>query len=160
MSPKLEAKGHVQDIVVQPTAGEPLFPTAIAVQWNFYGLTGYLPKCTKHDLEIDSRSTCSTLSPFHAIKRLPVTPPFSRPYNNDRWRLRTHTSYPFPPFQRTASLLYELLLVHEAPHTGRNHREHSLQRGSNKWKSTTPIQQERMSRLAPKHTNTSISDLA
>ena len=40
------------ETIVQPTAGGPLFPTAIAVQWYFYGLTGYLQKCTKHDLEI------------------------------------------------------------------------------------------------------------
>jgi hypothetical protein len=77
-----------------------------------------------------------TLSTFHPIKRLPVTPPFSRRYNNDRRRLRTHTSYPFPTFQRTTLLLCELLLVpwcfvvHEAPHTRRNHRGHSLQQGS------------------------------
>jgi hypothetical protein len=60
-----------------------------------------------------------------------VTPPFSRRYNNGRRWLRTHTSNPFPSFQSTVFLLCELRLVqHEAPHTGRNHREHSLQRGS------------------------------
>ena len=95
MTPKLEAKSHVQDIIVQPTAG------GSALSNRLY----------------------STLSTFHAIKRLPVTHP--------SLGVITMTGGGYGPTPPTLSRYSSTV--------------------QNKRKSTTPTHQEQMSRLVPKH---------